>query len=384
MLHTRIPRSGPMVALGLMLTLLSLLSGCDEKVRPSDPEVCAPQCDDRCEGDDGCGGQCDCQPQDECKDRCAAHETCAAGQCVCEPDCDGKACQADGCGGTCACPPELVQNAQGDFVPREQCTDTCKSAGFDCGDVCGEHCGSCPDGVSCAMRQCEVACVPQCDGTRCDDGCGGACDCAEGTVCDNAGSCVPKGECKDTCESTGASCGTVCGGACGTCESGKECSAGMCVAGVSCETCAMRLVLLDKRVADGRLLELTIGLDYQPSDQDERPRLLDLRLVAGMDARLMEVQPGEALLLAHKELYRDPETGAAFRKHGDGSYQLMAYSIGNTDTVGEGRIATLKFSVASSAPVPVQLVRRLESAAPPPADAALQSSSYDQSLVVSP
>jgi hypothetical protein len=382
MLHVFLSRSGPTLVAGLLF--LALFAGCDSAVEEpeAEAEACVPQCEERCDGDDGCGGVCDCPRVDECAGRCAEHESCVGSQCVCEPDCADKACQADGCGGQCACPDGYVQNAQGDWVPRAQCTDTCESAAFACGSVCGETCGTCDGDSACSMGQC--GCAPRCDGTSCNDGCGGSCACAAGNVCDPSGACVPQAACDDTCESQAASCGTVCGATCGSCEGSETCSAGKCVEGVSCASCSMRLVLLDKKVVDGRLLEVTVGLDYEPKDQEEKPRLLDLRLRAGAAARLVDAQPGAALTSTNKSLYRDGASGNNFRKHGDGSYQLLVFSIGDTDPVGVGRMATLKFSVASSSPWAVHLVRRLESAAPAPADAVLQSTSYDQSLVVSP
>lgn len=68
------------------------------------------------------------------------------------------------------------------------CVPDCE--GLECGldPVCGESCGTCPDGRTCNQEgQCEQGCVPDCEGRCCgSDGCGAACPdtCSGGTVCD--------------------------------------------------------------------------------------------------------------------------------------------------------------------------------------------------------
>jgi hypothetical protein len=69
------------------------------------------------------------------------------------------------------------------------CQDTCSSKHYECGKVCGQDCGKCRDGEECRNGKCE--CNSSCDGTRCSNACGQACECAAGTVCDASGMCMP-------------------------------------------------------------------------------------------------------------------------------------------------------------------------------------------------
>lgn len=69
------------------------------------------------------------------------------------------------------------------------CQDTCSTKHYECGKVCGKDCGKCRDGEECRNGKCE--CNSSCDGTRCANACGQACECAAGTVCDASGLCMP-------------------------------------------------------------------------------------------------------------------------------------------------------------------------------------------------
>ena len=69
------------------------------------------------------------------------------------------------------------------------CQDTCSTKHYECGKVCGKDCGKCRDGEECRNGKCE--CNSSCDGTRCANACGQACECAAGTVCDVSGMCMP-------------------------------------------------------------------------------------------------------------------------------------------------------------------------------------------------
>jgi hypothetical protein len=73
------------------------------------------------------------------------------------------------------------------------CQDTCMSKRAECGKVCGEDCGQCPNGEDCQDGKC--VCTSSCDGTLCADACGQPCACATGTACDVSGRCVPAGDC---------------------------------------------------------------------------------------------------------------------------------------------------------------------------------------------
>jgi len=87
---------------------------------------------------------------------------------------------------------------QGSTAPRASeddpaCQETCTTKRAECGKVCGEDCGRCPNGEDCQDGKC--VCPSSCDGTLCADACGQACACAAGTACDVSGRCVPAGDC---------------------------------------------------------------------------------------------------------------------------------------------------------------------------------------------
>jgi len=224
---------------------------------------CEPQCDGLTCGDDGCGGTCSCPTGFACNDGkciadplctdtcetvgwecdgmicgeacgpCAANEACEDHQCVCVPRCEGNACGSDGCGGTCPCSEGFVCDGQGACVEDPNCTTTCSEGGWQCGELCGNYCGTCPDGYACNGGQCE--CEPRCDGTSCDDGCGGTCPCGDGEQCDKERSCVDEAGCLDTCSGAGFECGELCGRSCGSCKEGLECRSGRCECQPSCD-----------------------------------------------------------------------------------------------------------------------------------------------------
>jgi hypothetical protein len=366
----------------LLLSAVLLTTACTPEKKTPEPEAtCTPECNDRCSGSDGCGGECRCDADPACA-KCAPHESCVAGTCVCNPSCAGTACGPDGCGGTCPCPDDYVQNAEGEWVPRESCQDTCAEAGWACGELCGQKCGSCEGAAACELGTC--GCAPQCDGSRCDDGCGGRCDCGSGNVCNPSGVCVPESQCTDTCASLTASCGEVCGQACGSCGDSQVCAAGKCLEGTTCTTCSTTLRLIDKRVVDGRIVEVTLAIEYTPNDTEPRPRVADFRIKADHPVQLLEASVGPAVEEAGKALYVDQATGKPWRVRADGSFQLLAYGVGNSQTFTTGRAVTLRIGVGSTSPVAFTLLRREQIYAPPPADIALQATAYDRQLVVSP
>lgn len=227
-----------------------------------------------------------------------------------------------------------------------------------------------------------VGCQRRCDGTRCDDGCGGRCACADGQVCDPEQRCVPVGQCDDTCDGVGASCGTVCGRACGECALREACVAGACVGATSCDHCALTLSLADtpaEELAHGRV---SLAIDHWPVPDDPAPRIMDLRIAADADVELIGAVGGDALRLSRKELYVDPETGKPFRLREDGSYQIFVFRRDSAAPIAAGRIATLTFAVAAQADVEFRLLRRRQTFAPLTSDAALQATPYDRPLTV--
>jgi hypothetical protein len=295
----------------------------------------------------------------------------AAPSAQCTPVCQDGCGQDDGCGGTCACP----------VTDEPACTDTCESLGKQCGEVCGESCGSCAANEQCETGVCQ--CRPLCDGTRCDDGCGGACDCGEGTVCDAHGACLAPEACNDSCQGAGKTCGEVCGQECGTCGDGEACLAGSCQNAAGCTDCALHLTVLGKKLTDGHIGEVSLAVDYAPPEGSERPRMSDVRLRVGGDLELVAAEAGAALTAADKSLYVDDMTQQPWKKRADGSYQLLAYGFANTRTFEPGRLMVLTFRGDALGPVTFSLVRRDQTFAPSTSDQALQSTSYDQAVVVS-
>ncbi len=105
------------------------------------------------------------------------------------------ACGADGRGGssgggTDAGADAAPTDAGADAAPTDACTPDC--SGRECGDDgCGGSCGSCADGTLCDDTG-TCVCMPDCSGRECgDDGCGGSCgSCADGALCDDTGTCV--------------------------------------------------------------------------------------------------------------------------------------------------------------------------------------------------
>ncbi len=221
--------------------------------------ACVPDCAGKaCDADDGCGRACGC----------ANGFLCEAGACVaCVPACAGKACGPDGCGGSCgacgldeACESGQCVNLCGG-LSYEGCCDGAKvswcdangtqtvdcatlqsAAGPKCGwnaeqgyYWCGVDNGTDPSGAF--PWACPGGCVPDCAGRACDadDGCGQACGCAAGFLCE-AGACVA---CVPAC--AGKACGPDgCGGSCGACATGFSCVDGACLdacAGLTYEGC---------------------------------------------------------------------------------------------------------------------------------------------------
>lgn len=253
--------------------------------------------------------------------------------------------------------------------------------GSDGNDSNETGCGECEDNEICLDGRC--VCKPHCDGTRCDDGCGGLCDCFDGDVCDADGACVPAGECKETCASEGWKCGSVCGEVCGTCPADESCLDHRCSHAESCADCPLNLVLLESAADGQKLTSITLGLDYQPREGDPRPRLADIRIVAGSGAELTGVEAGPALKEADKELFLDPKTNRNFRQRDDGAYQMVVQSSASVKELGPGRLLTLTFQADGAKEVDFHLEKRSQVFAPLGADAPLQGTDYENPVVVS-
>lgn len=119
--------------------------------------------------------------------QCNAVCPCPAGQ-ACN---NGVCCPIGACNAACPCP--VGQTCQNGAcvtpVPvGGGCGSPCPSSGELPGDACGtgqDGCGNgcCQNGLSCFNGKC---CQPKpCDGTICDNGCGGSCPCPAGLVCKN-------------------------------------------------------------------------------------------------------------------------------------------------------------------------------------------------------
>ena len=85
--------------------------------------------------------------------------------------------------------------------------------------------------------------------------------------------------CTDTCADLGHSCGEVCGEVCGTCNTDNTCIVGNCyaeAADVSCTDCSLQVVVLNKTITNGQIVGVDLAIDYQPTDMEPNPRIMDL------------------------------------------------------------------------------------------------------------
>jgi hypothetical protein len=179
--------------------------------------------------------------------------------------------------------------------------------------------------------------------------------------------------------SADAYCGSVCGALCGVCDDSQSCYSGKCHAPVTtnCEQCSLKLSIIDGDTQNGGpATRIVVAIDYQPTDGEPRPRLADLRLAASHPVHVVDVQQGEALTLAKKQIYRNPATHELWTVKKDGSFQLLAMAADNLERIEPGRLATLTFIADTSKPLSLKLVRRDQIFAPPDADAALQATAY--------
>ena len=266
---------------------------------------------------------------------------------VCQPLCDELECGDDGCGGTCGtCPEDAFCTEDGQCqagAEPDSCTETCHESGFECGEACGQSCGECTQ--------------PQ---TTCEEG---TCVCAPACT-------VEFCELEDGC-----------GGNCGQCNSLENCS-----------ECALQLIVVDQLVEDGRVVEMTLAVDFIPAEGKPLPTMADVRFVVSGPAELQQVGIAPAIMDAEKELFVDPITGRPFRVLEGGIHQVLIMSTANTNVIEPGRWLVFKFRVGptgpdsasnwASQPVVMALVEREEILAPPPADMALWAGGYSDAVVV--
>ncbi len=261
---------------------------------------------------------------------------------ACVPDCADRECGSDGCDGSCGgCASGRVCSDEALCVPDpEDCSETCESLGLECGEHCGEDCGSCDEAQSaCVAGVC--TCQPECPLTACgaDDGCGALC--------------LP------------------------------------CPQDVSCEDCPLKLSVVEHEVSNGRVVGVTVALDFLPSANAELPGMADLRLTLGGNAKITGVALGEALLAADKELFVNANSGKPYRVLADGSVQLLVLATDNSTRIGSGRWLFLKLANPPSAggdfaPFSVALVEREQILAPPLADQVLWGAGIGEPVVVWP
>ncbi len=358
---------------------------------------CKPQCDGTHCRQDGCGGTCTCASgvcdangncaEEDCENPCSTKEcgteckvscgecegefeTCnASGQCECQPRaCDGTRCD-DGCGGTCTCADGKVCDGSGACV--DDCDDTCGGQGWECGPLCGTECGPCDADEECIDHICK--CQPTCDGTRCDDGCGGTCTCDEGTTCNGSGDCVV--ECNDTCEDMGWVCGDVCGEDCGTCTGDESCMEGFCFPS------SLKLSLVNSKT-NGSKTMVTLAIEYNPRDGEPRPRMADFRITTNKVIEMDIADPISGVAMTGKQFYKDPISQEDWQIRPDGSVQFLVYSLTSLATFGTGNVFIVTLACEIEDSVSFSLVRRNQTFAPFEADYAIQESAYDLPVVV--
>ena len=175
----------------------------------------------------------------------------------------------------------------------------------------------------------------------------------------------------------------MCGKGCGSCGDGQSCIDGECREGTSCSDCGLQLRLLDRRVVSNKIVRVTLGIDFQESSKDAGPRLVDIRIDSDHVVRLISAEAGPALVETGKDLFFDETTRQSWQERSDRSYQLLAYSVAGAVRLKSGRLMKLSFDLAEPGPVRFSLLRHAQTFAPLDADSALQSSQYEQALVVS-
>lgn len=139
---------------------------------------------------------------------------------------------------------------------------------------------------------------------------------------------------------------------------------------------------MSKKLVAGKLRELTLAVDFAPAETEPRPRLADFRIRASRPAIVRGARPGAALAQAHKDLLKFEPWQEPWRHRADGSYQFVVYEATNTELVRDGRVFEITLSLDEWGPVKFALQRREQTFAPAEADSALQSSRYDNEVIV--
>lgn len=174
----------------------------------------------------------------------------------------------------------------------------------------------------------------------------------------------------------------MCGTACGACAATESCLQGTCKEALSSQSSPLVLRLLGREVTAGHITKVTLAVDLVKREQEPFPRMVDFRIVATKPVWLKSAVPGPALTKSGKSLQPFPPWNDPFRKRVDGSFQVLAYDAADTALLSEGRIATLEFALDELAPITLRLLKREQTFAPGEADAALQTTDYDGTVVV--
>ena len=196
-------------------------------------------------------------------------------------------------------------------------------------------------------------------------------------------------DCTATCAEREWVCGQVCGEACGTCTNGELCGNGSCWSShneLSCDTCSLQLTVTQATRVNGQITNVTLAIDYSPTSLEPLPRLVDLYLNIDTTAQPVSVTEGDALTQASKNLSADPQTGHLWLDGGENTLRFLAFSAGNTNTIGAGRLLTISLMMQPlhEQALVFSLVKREENFAPAEADQALHGQDYDMAVVVFP
>jgi hypothetical protein len=144
----------------------------------------------------------------------------------------------------------------------------------------------------------------------------------------------------------------------------------------------LKLSLVEKRINDDRIEQITLAVNYEPAEDEPKPRMFDIRLKADKGASLDTVTVGDALKKAEKDLYTDPDTNEKWQVRSDGTYRFVAFSVASNREIEKGRLMTLTFAVNVDSAAQFSIVDKVQIFAPPLADEALQFSNYAETIKV--
>ncbi len=158
---------------------------------------------------------------------------------------------------------------------------------------------------------------------------------------------------------------------------------------MSCDDCALRLVVVDRDVVDGALVSVVLAVEYQGESGAPAPHLADVRLAFNGPWQVLEVGLGTPLVEAGKSLFIDPEAGAAWQTLPDGNVRTLLMSTGGTTPLPEGRWVYFRVApdtalAPPALPLVASLVPREGTLAPRASDEALWGEALDQPVVVWP